>query len=144
MKTLDYVKEHINEIEQDTFIDRRFTKRFLDFIPSEEWGKYDFRYTGKEEEKPTPIEWTEENILKQLKEDVDFGIEKAVNHRGISANLMFMVVKSWCIILENGLENIAYEECWYGDKLYKAVDELYNFGLVNENTFDESFYSDRY
>ena len=32
MKTLEYVKEHIDEIEQDKFLDTRFTKRFIDFL----------------------------------------------------------------------------------------------------------------
>lgn len=38
MKTLKYVIDHYEEFEQDTFLDRRWTKRFLDFLPSEEWG----------------------------------------------------------------------------------------------------------
>lgn len=140
MKTLEWVKEHIDEIEQDHWLDRRFTKRFLDFIPVDEWEKFDFRYTGEEGEKLIPREWNEENIIAQLRDDVEFGIEKSVLHRGISANLMFDVVKAWCIILENGLDQIAYEDCWYGDKLFKAVDEKYKFGLVKEDTFDEDFY----
>lgn len=127
MKTLEYVKEHINEIEQDDFLDRRFTSRFLDFIPVEEYKNFGFKYTGEDEPQP-PKEWTEENVLEQLKRDVEFGIEKAENHRGISASLMFGVVQAWCIVLENGLENTDYG--WYGDKLFKAVDDFYEFGLT--------------
>lgn len=138
MKSLEYVKEHIDEIEQDTFFDRRFTKRLLDFIPTSEWEKFDYKYTG-EGERPVK-EWTEENILNQLKQDVEFGIEKAVNHRGISASLMHGVVQSWCIVLENGLEDTGYG--WYGDKLFTAVDKFYNFGLVKEDTFDDDFYKE--
>jgi len=137
MKTLDYVKEHINEIEQDSFLDRRFTKRFLDFLPVEEFEKYGFRYTGDEH---VAKEWTEENILAQLRADVEFAIEKAVNHRGISAGLMNGVLVAWCIVLENGLESTDYG--WYGDKLIKKIDELYGFGLVNNDTFDPSFYEE--
>lgn len=137
MKTLEYVKEHINEIEQDNLIDSRFTKRFIDFVPVKEWDKYGYKFTGKTE--PKPKEWTEENILAQLKKDVEFGIEKAENHRGISASLMYAVVQSWCIVLENGLENTEYG--WYGDKLFKAVDRLYGFGLT-EGHFDNGFYEE--
>ena len=43
MKTLEYVKEHYNEFEADNFLDQRWTKRFLDFLPAEEWEKYGFR-----------------------------------------------------------------------------------------------------
>ena len=138
MKSLEYVKEHINDVEQDAIIDARFTKRFLDFIPVEEWENYGFSFTGQEP--PEVKEWTEENILEKLKEDVEFGLEKATNHRGISAGLMFDVVKSWCIVLEIGLEDTDYG--WYGNKMFEAVDKYYNFGLVNEDTFDEEFFEE--
>lgn len=136
MKSLNYVKEHINDIEQDNFLDKRFTKRFLDYVPTNEWYKFGFEYNGE-----TPLvvkEWTEENILAQLKLDVEFGIEKATNHRGISSSLMADVCKAWCIVLENNLENTEYG--WYGDKIFQAIDSYYNFGLVTENTFDNDFY----
>lgn len=141
MKTLEYVKNHVDEIEQDNFLDHRWTKRFLDFIPTDEWEKYGFKYSGCSPEEPFEVkEWTEENILKQLKADTEFAIEKATNHRGISASLMNGVLQSWCIVLENGLETTDYG--WYGDELIKAVDKLYNFGLVKDDTFDEDFYEE--
>jgi hypothetical protein len=130
MKTLDYVKEHINEIEQDKLLDRRFTKRFIDFIPTTEWELFGYKYTGNEEY--IPKEWTEENVLAQLKDDVEFAIEKATNHRGISASLMNGVLISWCIVLENGLENTDYG--WYGDELpppiKSEVVSTIPFGIV--------------
>ena len=101
MITLEYVKNHIDEFEEDDFLDRRWTKRFIDFIPTNEWERYGFKYTGEGKRKPK--EWTEANIIEQLKEDVDFGFEKAVGERGISAELMAMVVNAWCKVLENGL-----------------------------------------
>ena len=140
MKTLEYVKEHIDYIEQDHFLDGRFTKRFLDFIPCEEWENFGYKVSEDfDKTKFKPKEWTEENILAQLKCDVEFAIEKAENHRGISASLMNTVIQGWCIVLENGLENTDYG--WYGDKLIKAVDELYKFGLT-EGHFDEDFYKE--
>lgn len=131
MLTLDYVKEHIDEIEYDDLFDRRFTKRFVDFLPADEWEKLDFSYTGDDEF--IPKEWTEENIINQLKEDLEFAIEKATNQRGISASLMYDVLRSWCKVLENGLEDTEYG--WYGDKLIKAVDEYYGFGLYKVDDF---------
>lgn len=138
MKTLEYVKEHIDEIEQDKLFDTRFTKRFMDFIPTTEWEQFGYKYTGKKEY--IPKEWTEENVLAQLKDDVEFAIEKATNHRGISASLMNQVLKAWCIVLENGLEETEYG--WYGDKLIIAIDKMYKFGLVSEDTFDDNFYGE--
>jgi len=102
MKSLDYVKNHIDEFEKDDFVDRRFTRRFLQFIPTDEWETFGFRYTGTEPY--VPKEWTEENILAQLRDDVEFGYEKAMNERGISSELMAMVVEAWCNVLENGLD----------------------------------------
>lgn len=135
MLSIDYVKEHISEIEFENYIgERRFTKRFLDFLPTSEWEKFGYGYKGEEEY--IPKEWTEENIIAQLKADLDFAIEKATNHRGISSSLMYDVLKSWCIVLENGLEKTEYG--WYGDKLIKAIDEYYGFGLYVEDEFIES------
>ena len=139
MLSLEYVKEHIKEIERDDMLDRRFTKRLIDFVPVEEWKDFGFKFTG--DEPPTPKEWTEENIMDQLKSDVEFGIEKATNHRGISAELMTMVCASWLDVLENEtIDRSIYG--WYGSALFKAIDKEYNFGLVDEDTFNSSFYEE--
>ena len=138
MLSLDYVKEHIEEIERD-FLDRRFTKRFLDFIPVEEWENFGYEYTGEGEREV--LDWTEENIIDMLKKDVDFGIEKAENHRGISSSLMASVCGSWLDVLEDdSIDRDLYG--WYGCDLFKAIDEKYNFGLVKEDTFDDEFYEE--
>lgn len=126
MKTLEYVKEHIDEFEEDSFLDRRWTKRFIDFIPVSEWEKYGYKFTGEKE--PEIIEWTEENILKQLKEDVEFGYEKAVGERGISSELMAMVVNAWCKVLENGL-NLDGNDGWYHKEQFLVVAKHYGWNL---------------
>lgn len=126
MKTLEYVKEHIDEFEEDNFLDRRWTKRFIDFIPVSEWEKYGYKFTGEKE--PEIIEWTEENILKQLKEDVEFGYEKAVGERGISSELMAMVVNAWCKVLENGL-NLDGNDGWYHKEQFLVVAKHYGWNL---------------
>lgn len=133
MLSIDYVKEHIDEIEQDSFLERRFTKRFMDYLPVEAWKEFGFGYKG---DNFVPKDWTEENIKNDLKRDLEFAIEKALGHRGISASLMYDVLKSWCIILENGLEKTDYG--WYGDKLIKAIDEYYEFGIYKADEFTES------
>ena len=139
MLSLEYMKEHLKDIEQDKFLDQKWTKRVLDFLPYEEWEQYGFK--ASDDFDPStykPKEWTEENLMEQLKEDVDFAIEKAINHRGISASLMNDVLISWCIVLENGLENTGYG--WYGDKLIRALNEKYNLGYDMDKIFDGGFY----
>ena len=126
MKSLDYVKNHIDEFEKDDFVDRRFTRRFLQFIPTDEWETFGFRYTGTEPY--VPKEWTEENILAQLREDVEFGYEKAMNERGISSELMAMVVEAWCNVLENGLD-LDGNDGWYHIRQFITVAKHYGWEL---------------
>lgn len=129
MKSLEYVKEHYKEFEEDDFLDMRWTKRFLDFLPLEEWEKYGFKYTGEE---PFEVkEWTEENILKQLEDDVRFGYEKAVGERGISSELMAMVVNAWCKVLENGLD-LNGDDGWYHMRQFTKVAEHYGWKLEED------------
>lgn len=127
MKTLEYVKEHIDEFEEDDFLDRRFTKRFTDFLPEEECEKYGFIYTG--DEPYVMKEWTEENILAQLKKDVEFGYMKAIDERGISAELMAMVVRAWCNVLENGLNMKDRWDGSYHILQFTSVAEYYGWHL---------------
>ena len=130
MKSLEYVKEHVNEFESDNFLDSRWTKRFLDFVPVSEFEKFGFEYKGDNLDRE-PKEWTEENILEQLKKDVDFGMEKAYYERGISSELMAMVVNSWCRVLENGL-NLEGNDGYYHKKQFIVVDEKYGWGLAEK------------
>lgn len=127
MKTLEYVKKHYEEFEEDTFLDRRWTKRFMKFLPVSEWETYGFKFTG--DTPPVPTEWTEENILKQLKDDVEFGKEKANNERGISSGLMAMVVNAWCKVLENGL-NLDGDDGYYNHRQFDVVAEHYGWNLM--------------
>lgn len=140
MRTLEYVKNNIDDFERDRLCDRRFTCRLLDFVDESEWEKFGFRRKeGAEPKKPKA--WTEENILSQLKSDTAFGIEKALDHRGISSELMAMVCLAWLDVLEDeDIDRNLYG--WYGSELFKAIDKKYGFGLVDEDTFSGDFYEE--
>lgn len=102
MKTLD---EIVNNYEEwSVFLDDRFGVRLAQFLTQEQLEKIGFKWNS-DEPYPEPKEWTRENILVQLKEDVEFGFEKALDRRGISASLMFAVVLRWNRVLEEGLED---------------------------------------
>lgn len=131
MKSLDYVKKHLFEFEEDDIFDRRFTQRFLMFIPTSEWDNYRFSYTGTEPFEPK--EWTEENILKQLKRDVFFGLEKAEDERGISAELMAYVVRGWCKVLENGCALPAFNDGYYHINQFKTVIDHYGWDKPDDD-----------
>lgn len=125
MKTINEILENYEKYE--TFMDDRFGKRLCSFLTIEQMDKIGFALNDENKDYK-PKEWTEENILSQLKEDVEFGWEKACDERGISSSLMYEVVKSWCKVLENGLEDYdGYNP--YGKPLFKAVANKYGWDL---------------
>lgn len=140
MKSLEWVLENFSNLE--TCLDDRLGKRLCQFLTDEQMSKIGYSYENKEE-RPEIVPWTEENVLKQLKKDLAFGIRKATGHRGISASLMWEVCLGWCTVLENGLDKKYKDDYgYYGDKLFKAIDEKHNFGLVSKDTFDKDFYEE--
>ena len=116
MKTLD---EIVNNYEEwSVFLDDRFGVRLAQFLTQEQLEKIGFKWNS-DEPYPEPKEWTRENILVQLKEDVEFGFEKALDRRGISASLMFAVVLRWNRVLEEGITMLCI--CHYLRLLRKSM-----------------------
>lgn len=100
MKTLNEILDNYKDYA--VVLDDRFGSRLAKFLTEEQLEKIGFKYDGDE-----PKEWTRENILEQLKSDVEFGFEKALDQS--SASLMFYVVLRWNQVLEEGLENYPEE-----------------------------------
>ncbi len=125
MKTIQQILDNWKDYEG--FLDDRFGKRFSDFLTEEQAAS--IGWTLKDGcEWPEPKEWTKENILAQLKEDVAFGFEKALNQRGISSSLMFDVVLKWNRVLEDGLEDWSENDyALYGLPLFKATAIKYGW-----------------
>jgi len=105
--------------------DGRDKLRLTVFIPENKLSDFEFEYTV-EKGRHRHREWTRENILKQLRDDVTFGFEKALDKRGISSNCMAEVVKMWNWILEEGLEEFD-EYPMYGLPIFKATAIKYNW-----------------
>ena len=141
MKTL----EQISQQYKSQTLDGRDISRLSQFIPYSKLS--DFGLTLKEG--VTEEDWnkdvkdfTRENVLKQLEKDLEFAFEKALNQRGISASLMYDVVKMWNRILEEGLEN-EDEYMWYGLPLFKKTAVKYGFdNPIGSDNGDESEYGD--
>ena len=121
MKSIEEILDNYGEYE--TFLDDRFGRRFADFLTDEQVEKIGFEIKDEFKGKRKIKEWTEDNVIAQLTEDLKFGWEKCCGQRGISSELMANVVRSWCKVLENGLEDIEYG--WYGDNVFKTVAEKY-------------------
>ena len=140
MKTLDQIEK---EYESKT-IDGRDLGRLMVFIPENRLKSFGIElkdeYVGKHEAK----EFTRENILSQLKKDVYFGFEKALNKRGLSAGMMFEVVSMWNWILEEGLEDFGEDNyAQYGLPLFKATAVKYGFeNPIGDDEGSEEKYSD--
>lgn len=139
MKTLD---EIVNNYEEwSVFLDDRFGVRLAQFLTQEQLEKIGFKWNS-DEPYPEPKEWTRENILSQLKEDVEFGFEKALDKRGISASLMFAVVLRWNRVLEEGLEDYPEDNYAMYLPLFKAtgVYQLYRQATMTSAKIFQNIY----
>jgi|SRR6188508_455572 len=125
MKSLEQIAK---EYKSNT-IDGRDLNRLAQFIPFNMLSSFGLEAKeGVTEESwnSKVIEFSKENILKQLESDVSFGFEKALNQRGLSAGMMYEVVSMWNWVLEEGLENFnSYS--YYGLPLFKATANKYGF-----------------
>ena len=121
-------------------IDGRDYSRLVDFFQAEQWGTFGIELK-EGAEPPEPRPWTEEEVKKQLAEDVGFGFEKALDQRGISSGLMYEVVKMWLWVLGDPLQhNAAYAE--YGLPLFKAAALKYGFpNPIGEKQGNEHCYA---
>jgi hypothetical protein len=137
MKTL----EQILEYKSEGCIDGRDMTRLADFVPVADWPKI-----GVEAKEGADLsgfrvaELTEANVKERLTGDLDFAFEKALNKRGISASLMWSVVKMWLWVLDDPLAD-SEDYAQYGLPLFKAVAVKYGLpNPIGDDRGDESRY----
>lgn len=132
MKTLDQILEHTKNKDSE-LLDNRDYQRLLKYIPVKDWEVLGFSLKEGAEE-PEVEAFTEESVLSDLTRDLEFAFEKALSQRGISASLMYEVIKMWMWVLEDDLQ---YEDdyAYYGLPLLKKVAVKY--GLDNPIGDDE-------
>ena len=143
MKTLEQITK---EYKSQT-IDGRDLSRLADFLPYDMLKSFGFTLQAgvtKEIWNAKVKPFTKENILEQLRSDVDFGFEKALGKRGISSSLMFEVVRMWNWILEEGLEDWDENNyAMYGLPLFKATALKYGFeNPIGDNAGNEEQYNE--
>lgn len=140
MKTIEEIIKNYKNYE--TSMDDRFGRRLCQFLTKEQIKEIGFEL--EEGTDHTPAEWTRENIINQLKSDVEFGFEKALDKRGISSSLMFCVVMSWNKVLEEGLEDWDEDNYrYYGLPLFKATALKYGFdNPIGDDYGDECKYNE--
>ena len=151
MRTLDEILSNFKY----NCLDGRDLNRLCKFIPWDVVKNYpDFldnindEYCNEEKwmTEVYQVPYTRENILTQLSLDVEFGFEKALNRRGISAGLMFDVVKMWNWVLneDEELANWPSERyAMYGLPLFKATAVKYGFtNMIGDDEGNESWYNE--
>lgn len=143
MKTIEEILKNYEE-EWATFLDDRFGARLCQFLTEEQIESIGFSINEEYKGQHVPKEWTRENILEQLKDDVEFGFEKALDRRGISSGLMFDVVRKWNKVLEEGLEDWDEDHyAMYGLPLFKATAVKYDWdNPIGDDEGNESEYGD--
>lgn len=141
MKTVEQILKY-----ESNCLDERDLYRLFRFFSEEQLNSIDVKlkdeYKGKHVAEPL----TREAVLKQLEGDVAFGFEKALDKRGISSGLMFVVVQMWNWILEEGLEDFSTDDyANYGLPLFKATALKYGFeNPIGDDSGSEEKYSDLY
>jgi len=139
MKALQDILSNYKEWEMP--LDDRFGKRLCKFLTVEQAKSIGWEFKPEYAATHEPIPWTRENVIAQLKEDVEFGFYKALNKRGISSGMMYDVVLSWNKVLEEGLENFS-KYAQYGLPLFKATAVKYGFdNPIGDDSGDEYKYS---
>lgn len=137
MKTLD----QIAQLYASKTIDGRDLNRLSQFVPDDMLSRFGLELNEEAQGNREVLEFTRENVLKQLEKDVDFGFEKALNRRGISSSLMYSVVKMWNWVLEEGLEDFE-DYAQYGLPLFKATAVKYGFeNPIGDDYGDEDEYA---
>lgn len=122
MKKIEDILKNYKSYE--TVLGDRFGARFAQFLTEEQMKTIGFELEQGVDH--VPMEWTEKNVLAQLKDDVEFGIEKAIGRRGISSSLMHEVCRTWCFVLENGLD-IPEDYDDYGLSHFKQIANHYGW-----------------
>lgn len=141
MKTL----EQVSNLYKSKCLDGRDIGRLAHFIAEDDLSKFGLVIRPDLAGKHIPRPWTREAVLEQLQRDVEFGFEKALDKRGISAGFMFDVVMMWNWILEEGLEdyNVDNGYAQYGLPLFKATAVKYGFeNPIGDDRGDESQYAE--
>lgn len=142
MKTI----EQIINGHKSNCLDGRDHSRLIQFLTEEQLTQMGMELKDEYKGKHEPIPFTRDAVLEQLKGDVAFGFEKALDKRGISAGLMFAVVQMWNWVLEEGLEDFGEDDyAQYGLPLFKATAEKYGFpNPIGQKTGSEYEYSSDY
>lgn len=125
MKTQQDVLAAYQNGRKSQCLDGREISRLVNYLPVAVWDAFGCEL---KEGAPAPevLPWTEERFEESLRTDLAFAIEKSEGCRGISASLMFEVVKMWLWVLDDPLgDTDDYYD--YGLPFFNEVADQYGF-----------------
>lgn len=135
MLQLDYILNNWNK--SNSLLGDMFGRRLRQFLTVEQAKSIDWEVLKQYH---NPIEFTKQNVIKQLESDVAFGFKKALEKNLLISKLMFDVVKEWLFILEDPLKDFD-DYSMYGLPLFKAVAVKYGFdNPIEEDDGSENKY----
>jgi hypothetical protein len=138
MKTLDEIMSY-----EESTIDGRDLSRLARFMTEEQMAKFELAPQDGTVWVSEPF--TREAVLEQLRSDLEFAFEKALNRRGISAGCMFYVIKMWMWVLDEHEDLINWDDdnyAQYGLPYLKAVALRYNLpNEIGDDVGDEERYA---
>ena len=121
MLQLDYILN--NWDKSNSLLGDMFGRRLRQFLTVEQAKSIDWEVLKQYH---NPIEFTKQNVIKQLESEVAFGFKKAFEKNLLISKLMFDIVKEWLFILEDPLKDFD-DYSMYGLPLFKAVAVKYGF-----------------
>ena len=139
MRTLQQIKEY-----KRVALDGRDIHRLIEFLDEKDYELFGLELKQEYKGTVVPIPFTEQNVLEKLRKDLAFAFEKALGKRGLSAAMMFDVVKMCNWVLDNDLQDWSENDyAMYGLPLFKATAELYGFdNPIGEDTGREDKYEE--
>lgn len=150
MLTKEQVLEQVKEGRKSSTLDGRDYGRLAEFFESEHLEALGFDLTegaDPAERDKGVVEWTEENVKAQLARDLDFGFEKAMYRRGLSAGMMHSVVKMWMWVFEETDLHDRADDMYaqYGLPFFKAVAVKFELpNKIGDDNGDEDKYASGY
>ena len=140
VKTKEQILNAVKDGKDSQCMDGRDFSRLAGFFPTADLKFFGFEL--KDGAKHEPEKLTEETVKKQLKSDLEFAFEKALDCRGISSIFMYEVVKMWMWVLDDDLADFD-NYTMYGLPLYKAVAVKYGFNnKIGDDKGSESKYEE--
>jgi len=131
MKTIKEILERCRNPKSPLSFD---AEALINFLPYEEAKEFLKEGTTAEQWNKIYIKATRENVIKEIREYMEFALGKAENHRGLSAIRSIEKMNAWIWLLDDE-DKINWDNyANYGAPILKQICELYNLPFPDNKT----------